>query len=408
MTKYVERNVEKKNRKRRVKLPPHVTAKGEGKNEKWYVRKSYNVQQSFIDPETNEQRIKTKQKQIWRICEPKTKARAEQILHEIENELNYVKTGNIKPISNFAEICNEFEKIELIGAVYENGRKIAGRRSLAAPKIALRTINEYFGHRTIGDITFGDLEAFKVARLKTPVQTKYKSRPRTIRTVNFELGVLRQVFNFAYRRRWIKRSPFNDGKGIIQTRDENRRHVNWTRTEETRALEFASSKSLYAHMAAVIICIVDGGFRRGELLGVKWNEVDFIKGTIPAKSYKGKQLNIRTIYLTARMRDTLLIWKEQQKQIKRITDKTLVIGYSEVKKAWNSISKEIGRPDMTLHDLRHVYATRLLRGGVSIKNISTLLGHSSISTTEIYLNLSERDLSSSVNVLNEMNLNEDD
>lgn len=406
MRKNVDEKVDKRVKNKKDKTSPYVKGKFphtvyNTQAKKLYVRKSESILKNKVDPATGETKIVTSQRQHWRICEPQTRERAKEILADLEKDLNFKRTGRVKPLSNFAEICDAFGALELTEAQYEKGLKIAGRRSLDAPRAMVKIIKEYFGSRDVNDITFGDLEEFKNARIKTPVVTKNTSRPRSIRTVNYEIGFLRQIFNFAYRRRYVARSPFADGQSIIDTASESRRHVIWSHEEEQKALALCNT-SLLAHMKVVIICITDGGFRRGELLNLKWSEVDFARGVMPAKTYKGKNLVVRPVYMTERMRETLLEWGTRQKKIRKVSDPSFVIGYSDIKNAWHTIKENINRPDLRVHDLRHVFGTRLLKANVPVKNISILLGHSSISTTEIYLNLNEDDLRESVKVLDKM------
>lgn len=367
-----------------------------------YVRKSITINKFVLDEKTGEEKF-IKQRQMWRICEPPTAARSEEILKEIEAEIVFVRTGRSRPLSNFREIAEQFEEIELREAIYENGKKIAGRRSLIGPRAVIKTLKEYFGHYEIKEITFGAIETFKADRLKKPIISKYKSRPRSIRTVHYELGFLRQIFNFAYRRRWIDRSPFADGKNLITPSDETRRHVTWTRDEEAAALA-ACTGSLLSHMKVVIICITDGGFRRSELLNCKWSEVDFERGIMPAKSYKGKNLFTRPIFITNRMMTVLIEWKKRQKNVKKVSDKTFVIGYKDIKTAWNKIRSKINREDLHIHDLRHIFATRLhLEAKSQISVISKALGHSSTRTTEIYINAKSDDVQIEIQKLNQLN-----
>lgn len=365
----------------------------------WFVRKSVTLKKPVLSKKGK----LVKQKQIWRECIPHTAKRAEDLAKEIQAQITFKRTGRAKPLTLFSDIAEQFEKVELIEAVYENGKKIAGRRSLAGPKIAVKLLKDYFGHYEIKEINFGMIETLKAERIGTPVITKNKSRPRSIRTVHYELGFLRQIFNFAYRRRWIDRSPFDDGKGLITPGDETRRHLVWSRSEEAIALALCKG-ALLAHMKPFIICITDGGFRPGELLRVKWSEVDFENGVMPAKSYKGKNLSVRPVFMTNRMRAALIEWKPEQKKIEKISDSSFVIGYKSVKNAWETLKTKINRSDLRPHDLRHVFATRLhLEAKAQIGAISEALGHSSTRTTEIYINVKHEDVKSETQKLNELN-----
>ena len=364
-----------------------------------FVRKSITLKKLVLSSKGKP----VKQRQVWRACEPPTSARAGELVREIDAEVIFRRTGRVRPLSKFEDIAAQFELVELVEASYENGKKIAGRRSLVGPRATVKMLKEYFGASEIREISFGELEAFKALRIKTPVVTKNTSRPRSIRTVHYELGFLRQILNFAYRRRWLDRNPFDDGKNLINVSDETRRHQTWTRAEEAGALALCTG-ALLAHMRVVIICITDGGFRAGELLGCKWSEVDFENGVIPAKSYKGKNLSIRSVFMTNRMRQALMDWKKAQKKIDKISDASLVVGYKSVKNAWNTIRTKIHRPDLHIHDLRHIFATRLhLEAKTQISVISKALGHSSTRTTEIYINAQTDDVRREMAKLNELN-----
>jgi len=399
MPKNVGKNVGKKAKPKIYKKGPYPFTVIHIPTGDLFVRKSVTLKKSVLSRTGK----LVRQRQVWRECQPKTAERARELAAEIAAEITFRRTGRVRPLSNFAEIAEQFEKTELIEAVFEKGKKIAGRISIVGPRATVKMLKEYFGHYQIKEISFGIIETFKAERIKTPVVTKYKSRPRSIRTVHYELGFLRQIFNFAYRRRWIDRSPFDDGKNLITPSDETRRHVTWTRAEEATALALCRG-ALLAHMKPVIICITDGGFRRGELLRLKWSEVDFENGVLPAKSYKGKNLHVRPIFMTDRMRAALMEWKNQQKKILKVTDRSLVVGYGSVKNAWETISRKIGRPDIRLHDLRHIFATRLhLEAKAQISVISKALGHSSTRTTEIYINAQAEDVRNETQKLNRLN-----
>jgi integrase len=62
----------------------------------------------------------------------------------------------------------------------------------------------------------------------------------------------------------------------------------------------------------------------------------------------------------------------------------------EFKVAWYGTLRRAGIRDLTFHDLRHEFGSRLIEAGVSLLTVSHLYGHKSIATTARYLNASER------------------
>lgn len=213
-------------------------------NGKLYVRKAVTVKEWITDKDSGEQKLVKKQIQIWRVIEPPTEQRYKEVLDFITEEIEFARMGQARPPRSFSEIARKYSDAELIEAVYSgDGRKIAGRRSLSGIDSQLKTIIDHFGHLEIDSITYGDLEDFKIARLKTPIVYKTKTRPRSIRSVNLELSLLRAIFNFAVRRRWLYRSPFEDGRGLIDKSAENKRNKTWTREEESRTLALCKGKN---------------------------------------------------------------------------------------------------------------------------------------------------------------------
>jgi len=64
----------------------------------------------------------------------------------------------------------------------------------------------------------------------------------------------------------------------------------------------------------------------------------------------------------------------------------------EIKKAWDTIRKQAGLPDVRLHDLRHTYASHLVSSGLSLSIVGKLLGHTQASTTQRYAHLADEPL----------------
>jgi len=140
----------------------------------------------------------------------------------------------------------------------------------------------------------------------------------------------------------------------------------------------------------IVICLLDTGARIGEITGLKWEQVNLKEGTISL--YRPKTDNWSIVDMTGRM-------KRLMERRQGVSNSPYVFEgkNSEQRKCNNSsIRKAIERAGLkgfTIHDLRHVYAAKMLKEGFSIYELSKVLGHSSVSMTEKYAWLCERDIS---------------
>ena len=162
------------------------------------------------------------------------------------------------------------------------------------------------------------------------------------------------------------------------------------------------------------------GLRRSEVLGLKWDAIDFEANTLEVKhivtqaSIDGKKVlvqadraktksSLRTLPLVPHIRDRLLMLKGQQDTYRRLCGKSYnreYLGYLCVDEIGNIIRpnyvseqfpkllEKNGLRPIRFHDLRHSCASLLLANGVPMKQIQEWLGHSDFSTTaNIYVHL---------------------
>jgi len=122
--------------------------------------------------------------------------------------------------------------------------------------------------------------------------------------------------------------------------------------------------------------------RRGEILALKWKNVDFIKANIEiedSKSGKSRKvpMNSTVFNLLKRMS------KDHEYVFYNSKTKTHI---KDVKRSFNTARERANLDGIRFHDLRHTFATRLCELGVPLKVVSKILGHSTIQMTERYAN----------------------
>ena len=152
--------------------------------------------------------------------------------------------------------------------------------------------------------------------------------------------------------------------------------------DQQRALVQASYRHRYGVFIRLDLCT---GLRMGELLALKWEDIDFSTAQLHVR---------RTIPLTRTMADELTRWKQQQAQDKiragdKYTDDGFIVTnefghYFEqktFKDYYDRLLKDADIGHFTFHALRHTFATRALERGMDYKTLSSILGHYSVAFT---------------------------
>ena len=179
---------------------------------------------------------------------------------------------------------------------------------------------------------------------------------------------------------------------------------------------------------ALITLTLDSGARRGEIVALKWSDLDFdtgslkidnslkvVKGVVDEKKAKTNSSK-RIIYLCSATLDVLREYKEWQdsrikelgknwKNENRIFTNELG-GYMNpgtCYKIFTKVIEKYGLEHIRFHDLRHTSASVLIHKGINLKAVSQRLGHSSINiTNDIYAHIFESDKVESAIAFNEI------
>ncbi len=190
-------------------------------------------------------------------------------------------------------------------------------------------------------------------------------------TVNRDLSSLGSAYRWAKKRRITPRR-FISPTLQVQRYDEGIRRVEVC-AQEVAAIKARSLLSRDRRFGVFVHLLIDTGARKSELLARRWSEVDLVQGQILCPTTKTgvpRVLHFRpeTAQLIARVFKT------------RPADKLVFEGLSpnqpvNYKAAWARLVRDIGRPDLHMHDMRHAAAANLLRAGVSLGVAAQVLGH---------------------------------
>jgi integrase len=278
----------------------------------------------------------------------------------------------------FGDVAERYAAAHIQPPVYVGERKASGMRTWQDARRKLALLVAAFGSRPIRSITPGDIEQYKRDRLGAP--TRQGDGRRTIASVNRELQLMRAVLYFAEREGWITKNPFRQKRALISPADERKRDRILTRDEEARLL--AACVGRRAHLAPLVLFLLDTAARSGEALRLTWADVDFERHLVTLTSWKGKQTIKRIVGLTARAESAL--------RPLRAVGAVSVFGLSShFKRSFATACKAAGITNLVPHDLRHTAITRMIQAGLAPAEVMKLAGHTQIATFARYLNTDE-------------------
>lgn len=301
-----------------------------------------------------------------------------QLEAEIERKLSLEPGARDASRMTVEELCDYYLEHYCKPPAYVGDRKVSGLRNWQRVSAYVKTIREHFGKRLLSSITYGDLLKYRQTRLDTPTQHK---RQRSITATNREMEYLRRLLNIAAREGWIQRTPF--APGLVSKADERHRERILTREEESRLLG-ACDKPRRRHLRTLILIALDTGMRRGEILKLRWADIDFAGGKILVQAWNTKTMRARTVPVSKRVHGELTALKTRKKWAK--LDDLIFGGLTQFDNAWRKATAAAGLQGVRFHDLRHTAATRLVQGGLPIVEVARILGHTTLQMSYRYTN----------------------
>lgn len=145
---------------------------------------------------------------------------------------------------------------------------------------------------------------------------------------------------------------------------------------------------------AMLSLIYSCGLRRSELLNLKLTDIDSKRGLIIIRQAKGKKDRIVPLSgkILEMLRNYYMAYKPKEWLFEGQDKKSQYDERSLASVLKQSVSKSQIKKPVTLHWLRHSYATHLLESGTDLRYIQKILGHSSSKTTEIYTHVSNKSI----------------
>ena len=250
---------------------------------------------------------------------------------------------------------------------------------------ALRHFIQLYPEITLNKITPQHLEAFKAHRLEKVSGV----------TVNLELRTLKSFFNTALKWELIEKSPFHAVR-MVRIPEQ---HPAYLSLPEIQVLLSAMNMKW---LRDVTLFALNTGLRRGELINIKWNDIDFSNNILfirNTNTFTTKSRTERTIPLN---KQAINILRDILRTSEYVFTNSMG-GKLRGKFVSECFHEKVIRTGINsrihFHSLRHTFATYLVKKSVDLFHIQKLLGHSTISVTMGYSHLASHDLHEAVNKL---------
>lgn len=218
-------------------------------------------------------------------------------------------------------------------------------------------------------------------------------RPRSPSSVNRLKAAGSSLFRFAIKKRHLRTNPFT---GVAGETENNKRKRYLTDDERPRLL-LACQASQWDKLHLLVLLALGTGARRGELLKLRWSDINFIERT--ALLHDTKNGSPRLLTLPPPCISELQKFLPRSNVVPLQGDKPAERGYVFQSKRyknrptcphayWKQALNKAGIEDLRFHDLRHSAASYLAMAGATLLEIGEVLGHKSQQTTLRYAHLS--------------------
>lgn len=325
----------------------------------------------------------------------RTAIQAEKIIMAeiMRGDLDYAKAKKAIKLKDGITLFEEYSK--------------CNKLSFKSDESNIKKIIEYFGKNCILEkITPSKIEEFKAYLKNYKVISKLKidnpeygkngckkkyiykeikiEKRRANSTINRHIEILSKMFNLCIDNGLIENNPC---RSVGQLREENYK-IRFLTIDEEKALFYAieelnnSSNNDYNYLKNIIICALQTGMRKSEILGLKWSQIDFKNDFIEVlktKSGKARKIPISD-RLNKALKENLLTSNSDYVFTNPETKKP----YKDIKKAFSTVLEKANIQNFRFHDLRHTVATRMVEAGADLVVVQEILGHSSIQTTMRY------------------------
>lgn len=305
---------------------------------------------------------------------------------QAESEFARLREAESVVIASTRRVTMEEAGAELSKTLELRGRKKSHRLTVAAD---LRNhIAPFFDGKELAKVTPQEIERYVVVKRKT----------LAIKTIRNHLNTIHSVFELGLRRRWCQSNPVKLAeRPVIGTTETRIKFLDPAELERLLAGDYPDDA--FGSIEPVLyLTAAMTGLRQGELLGLRWRDVDlparkvrvvspYVRGEFGDPKSEGSG---RSVPLADRVAQEL---ERLRARSPYAADRDLVFCHPQTghpldrAKLTRRFQRALVRADVhrvTFHELRHTFGTRMAAAGVPLRTVQHWMGHADAKTTQVY------------------------
>lgn len=272
-------------------------------------------------------------------------------------------------------------------------------KSTPQQKPQLKWWRDEIGYRLLADVTPSLLSECRDKLLTQPTHQSEQRAPATV--VRF-MAALSHAFTVAVNEwEWMTENPMKK----VKKPKEPRGRVRFLSDDERAQLFKACAESKNPFLYTVVLVAISTGMRQGEVMGLKWPDVDLKQGRMVLHETKNGER--RVVPLAGKALEAM----RNHSKVRRLGSDYVFPSRNgkqpaDIRTAWNNALEAAEIDDFHFHDLRHSAASYLAMNGASLAEIADILGHKTLQMVKRYSHLSDSHVASVVEDMNRKILGE--
>jgi integrase len=274
-------------------------------------------------------------------------------------------------------------------------RYLANRELIGLKRTTLMDYESYTRVHLLPAFGAHEVEAITIELIEEFIAAK-RHEGKAVKSILNYLGLMHAMFAFAVRRGWCTRNPVALVEKPRGGRNLDIRFLDMQELEALLAATPADERGTTER--ALYLTAAMTGLRRGELLALRWQDIDWTAGVVRVRrNYTRGQFGTpkshrssRAVPLAQRVRDELGLHHERSRfqapadLVFPHPELGVVLDPAKLRKRFQAAARRAGLRPVRFHDLRHTFGTRMAAAGAPLRWIQEWLGHSDYRTTTLY------------------------